>query len=59
VHEASVYLEHEHIDIVGVSHCTGKVGMKELSKNTESYFHNRTGSSLIISQADDAAEPMV
>jgi 7,8-dihydropterin-6-yl-methyl-4-(beta-D-ribofuranosyl)aminobenzene 5'-phosphate synthase len=45
---ASDYLTHEGIDIIGVSHCTGKIGMKALSESTGGYFHNRTGSALVI-----------
>lgn len=48
VDASSEYLAHEGIEIIGVSHCTGKVGMKVLSESTGSYFHNRTGSALIV-----------
>ena len=36
------------INIIGVSHCTGKEAMAELSRAGERYFHNRTGSSLFV-----------
>jgi len=48
VEASSEYLSHEGIDIIGVSHCTGRVGMKVLSESTGGYFHNRTGSALIV-----------
>jgi 7,8-dihydropterin-6-yl-methyl-4-(beta-D-ribofuranosyl)aminobenzene 5'-phosphate synthase len=46
--EASDYLKRESIPVIGVSHCTGERGMNTLSQLRDSYFHNRTGSSLII-----------
>jgi 7,8-dihydropterin-6-yl-methyl-4-(beta-D-ribofuranosyl)aminobenzene 5'-phosphate synthase len=42
------YLQREKIQVIGVSHCTGKEVMSHLSISNERYFHNRTGSSLII-----------
>jgi len=42
------YLRREGIAVIGVSHCTGERGMKILGDIRESYFHNRTGSCLII-----------
>lgn len=42
------YLQREKIEVIGVSHCTGKDVMSHLSIWNERYFHNRTGSSLII-----------
>lgn len=36
------------ISIVGVSHCTGAAAMKRLGDAGIGYFHNRTGSSLVI-----------
>lgn len=38
----------DEVEIIGVSHCTGKDAMSELSKAGSRYFHNRTGSSLFI-----------
>ena len=38
----------DEINIIGVSHCTGKEAMSELSAAGNRYFHNRTGSSLFI-----------
>lgn len=42
------YLSQEKIEVVGVSHCTGPAAMKRLGGSGTEYFHNRTGSSLII-----------
>ena len=38
----------DEINIIGVSHCTGKDAMAELSSTGSRYFHNRTGSSLFV-----------
>ena len=46
-HKSIDYLMND-IDIIGVSHCTGKDAMSELSAAGSRYFHNRTGSSLFI-----------
>ena len=42
------YLNNSDIKIIGVSHCTGDVASEKLSISNERYFHNRTGSSLIV-----------
>lgn len=47
--EASIdFLAKEKIRTIGVSHCTGPSAMKRLEDSEKAYFHNRTGSSLII-----------
>lgn len=42
------YLGDEALQLVGVSHCTGKEAMERLQSSNSRYFHNRTGSSLLI-----------
>lgn len=42
------YLDNSEMKVIGVSHCTGQKAMSHLSISNERYFHNRTGSSLII-----------
>ena len=42
------YLQRENIEVIGVSHCTGKDVMSHLGVSNTRYFHNRTGSALII-----------
>lgn len=42
------YLNSGNIELVGVSHCTGIDAMKKMEKSNSHYFHNRTGTSLII-----------
>ena len=42
------YLNDKEIKVVGVSHCTGEKAMSALSISNDRYFHNRTGSSLIV-----------
>ncbi len=42
------YLAKEKIGTIGVSHCTGPSAMKRLEGSERAYFHNRTGSSLVI-----------
>lgn len=42
------YLNKGDIKVIGVSHCTGKKAMTDLSISNDRYFHNRTGSSLIV-----------
>jgi 7,8-dihydropterin-6-yl-methyl-4-(beta-D-ribofuranosyl)aminobenzene 5'-phosphate synthase len=42
------YLHSTGIGIIGVSHCTGAGAMKTLGESEERYFHNRTGSALVI-----------
>jgi 7,8-dihydropterin-6-yl-methyl-4-(beta-D-ribofuranosyl)aminobenzene 5'-phosphate synthase len=34
--------------LIGVSHCTGETGMARLESVSDTYFHNRTGSSLFV-----------
>jgi 7,8-dihydropterin-6-yl-methyl-4-(beta-D-ribofuranosyl)aminobenzene 5'-phosphate synthase len=43
------YLEKGGFGAVGVSHCTGSAAMKALELSKVAYFHNRTGSSLLLS----------
>ncbi|MDX9801378.1 MAG: MBL fold metallo-hydrolase [Spirochaetia bacterium] len=45
---AASYLMEEQIEVIGVSHCTGKIAVNMLEKNGGRYFHNRTGSSLVL-----------
>ncbi len=42
------YLAGGSIPVVGVSHCTGQGAMANLKDTASGYFHNRTGSALII-----------
>lgn len=42
------YLNSGDIELVGVSHCTGFDAMGKMKKSNSHYFHNRTGTSLII-----------
>jgi len=42
------YLNSGNIEYVGVSHCTGFNAMEKMKKSNSNYFHNRTGTSLII-----------
>jgi 7,8-dihydropterin-6-yl-methyl-4-(beta-D-ribofuranosyl)aminobenzene 5'-phosphate synthase len=42
------YLLGSEIGTIGVSHCTGASAMKALSDSEKSYYHNRTGSCLIV-----------
>ncbi|MCD6396841.1 MAG: MBL fold metallo-hydrolase, partial [Spirochaetaceae bacterium] len=42
------YLNKGEMKVIGVSHCTGQKAMTELSISNDRYFHNRTGSSLIV-----------
>ncbi len=46
---ATRYLFNLGCEVIGVSHCTGMEVMETLSKTDSRFFHNRTGSSLIIS----------
>ena len=46
---ATRYLFNLGCEVIGVSHCTGMEAMETLSKTDSRFFHNRTGSSLIIS----------
>ncbi|MBN2873560.1 MAG: MBL fold metallo-hydrolase, partial [Spirochaetales bacterium] len=42
------YLKNSDIGAIGVSHCTGPDAMRVLDASERRYFHNRTGSSLVI-----------
>lgn len=42
------YLKDDNLKVIGVSHCTGKTAMEHLAGNNCRYFHNSTGSSLIV-----------
>lgn len=42
------YFQKNSLQVIGVSHCTGKVAMDRLSNSDKRYFHNHTGSSLFI-----------
>ncbi len=42
------YLNKGEMKVIGVSHCTGQKAMSNLSISNDRYFHNRTGSSLIV-----------
>jgi len=42
------YLQNDDLKVIGVSHCTGQIAMDQLATSNKRYFHNRTGSSLIV-----------
>ncbi len=42
------YLDRKAIPVIGVSHCTGEVAMERLKDFGSRYYHNRTGTALII-----------
>ena len=42
------YLHTTGIEVIGVSHCTGSGAMKTLGESEKRYFHNRTGSALVV-----------
>ena len=42
------YLQNDALKVIGVSHCTGQVAMDQLAASNSHYYHNRTGSSLIV-----------
>jgi 7,8-dihydropterin-6-yl-methyl-4-(beta-D-ribofuranosyl)aminobenzene 5'-phosphate synthase len=42
------YLDDDNLKVIGVSHCTGNTAMEHLAGNNCRYFHNSTGSSLIV-----------
>ncbi len=42
------YLQNDALKVIGVSHCTGQVAMDQLAVSNNHYYHNRTGSSLIV-----------
>jgi 7,8-dihydropterin-6-yl-methyl-4-(beta-D-ribofuranosyl)aminobenzene 5'-phosphate synthase len=47
--DASIrYLQDSGIGAIGVSHCTGPSAMKILGDSERRYFHNRTGTSLVL-----------
>lgn len=42
------YLKKDTLKVIGVSHCTGQIAMDQLASSNSRYYHNRTGSSLIV-----------
>ncbi len=42
------YLTQKEIQVIGVSHCTGAAAMERLNAFGGRYFHNRTGTALVI-----------
>ncbi|MCW8860693.1 MAG: MBL fold metallo-hydrolase [Deltaproteobacteria bacterium] len=42
------YLNNDSLKVIGVSHCTGQIAMDQLAASNSRYYHNRTGSSLIV-----------
>lgn len=42
------YLKDDQLEYIGVSHCTGDSAMQKLAVSNSHYYHNRTGSSLIV-----------
>lgn len=42
------YLNSDDLEYIGVSHCTGDAAMQNLAASNSHYYHNRTGSSLIV-----------
>jgi len=42
------YLNDDNLKLIGVSHCTGQLAMDQLAASNKHYYHNRTGSSLIV-----------
>jgi len=42
------YLEKGEMEVIGVSHCTGEKVMSHLSASNQRFFHNSTGSTLIV-----------
>lgn len=42
------YLNNGEMKVLGVSHCTGQKAMADLSISNDRYFHNRTGSTLVV-----------
>jgi 7,8-dihydropterin-6-yl-methyl-4-(beta-D-ribofuranosyl)aminobenzene 5'-phosphate synthase len=42
------YLQNDALKLIGVSHCTGQIAMDRLAASNSRYYHNRTGSSLIV-----------
>ncbi|HPE90373.1 MAG TPA: MBL fold metallo-hydrolase [Spirochaetia bacterium] len=45
---AADYLQSSEIGTIGVSHCTGAGPMKALSESQKGYYHNRTGSCVVV-----------
>ena len=48
VRASADYLLGSEIGTIGVSHCTGAAAMKALAESEKNYYHNRTGSCLIV-----------
>lgn len=46
--DSLAYLTSGEIEVVGVSHCTGKEIISHMGETNSNYFHNRTGSSLFV-----------
>jgi len=42
------YLHNDDLKIIGVSHCTGQTATDQLAVSNSRYFHNHTGSSLLV-----------
>jgi len=42
------YLHNDDLKIIGVSHCTGDAATNQLAASNSRYFHNHTGSSLLV-----------
>ena len=42
------YLKNDDLKVIGVSHCTGQIAMDQLAASNSHYYHNHTGSSLIV-----------
>ena len=48
VKASAEYLLGGEIGTIGVSHCTGTAAMKALGESDKQYYHNRTGSCMIV-----------
>ena len=46
--QSLAYLRRDGLKVLGVSHCTGPEAMGILEKSNSRYYHNRTGSCLIV-----------
>jgi 7,8-dihydropterin-6-yl-methyl-4-(beta-D-ribofuranosyl)aminobenzene 5'-phosphate synthase len=44
------YLQNSKLKVIGVSHCTGQAAMERLAGSESRYFHNRTGSALVVAE---------
>lgn len=42
------YLQNDSLKVIGLSHCTGKIAMNQLTISNKRYFHNHTGSTLFV-----------